>query len=503
MSSEDNLLSENNSRRSFIKKVTLGGVAASLANGSGQIHAAGSAKLRSSSEGETFRLQRDIPVNRNYEVIVAGGGPAGVAAAVSAARLGAKVILFEGTGCLGGMGSSGLVSAFDPMANGKEQLVRGFMGEVVELMHEEGYMNVQPGYWRTRYHAWSKFNPEGYKLILDRMVVNANVTTQFYTKVIEAEVDSAGQVVKGVVTSNVEGMTYYQANTFIDCTGDAVLADLCGADCWEAGRDTEKIMPPTMPTLWSGELNLTRGEVRKLYERCVREGKHRHPSYKFVGLSEVDDGLFYLNGGHLFDMNALKIDSVSEGAMRGRIIAEDFRRMFEEHPEIKLTLAATSSLIGVRESRRIKGEYVFNENDMKERRLFADTVGVYCKACDIHPYAFTKEAMKDHYEMYYRNEEMRPGRGEMFAIPYGALVPKGWKNLWTAGRCASADIFGQGSLRCQPYCSQMGQAAGTAAVQTLERGETADNLNTEQLVKTLRQQNVYLPQEKLSPEMTR
>ena len=232
-------------------------------------------------------------------------------------------------------------------------------------------------------------------------------------------------------------------------------------------------------------------------------GKHRHPSYKFVGLSHIDDNLFYLNGGHLFDMNALKIDSVTDGAMRGRIIAEDFRRMFESHPDIKLSLAATSSLIGVRESRRIKGEYVFSRNDMETRRLFSDTVGVYCKACDIHPYAFTKEAWNDHYEIYYKNEQMRPQRGEMFAIPYGSLVPKGWKNLWTAGRCASADVFGQGSLRCQPYCSQMGQAAGTAAVQTMEHGETADTLDTERLVQSLRKQNVYLPQEKLSPEMTR
>ena len=91
----------------------------------------------------------------------------------------------------------------------------------------------------------------------------------------------------------------------------------------------------------------------------------------------------------------------------------------------------------------------------------------------------------------------------MFALPYGILVPKGWKNLWTAGRCASADVIGQGSLRCQPYCSQMGQAAGTAAVQAVRTGQTADTLDTEQLVKTLRQQSVYLPQKDLRKTMTR
>ena len=189
--------------------------------------------------------------------------------------------------------------------------------------------------------------------------------------------------------------------------------------------------------------------------------------------------------------------------MRGREIVDDFRKMLVAHPKSQVSLAATGQLMGVRESRKIKGEYTYNKKDMEDRKLFKDAIGVYCKACDIHPYANTKEAMRQHYEVYYASKKYRPRKGEMFSLPYGMLVPKGWKNLWTAGRCASADVLGQGSLRCQPYCSQMGQAAGTAAVQTMQYGETADNLNTERLVKTLREQNVFLPQDKLSPEMTR
>jgi hypothetical protein len=297
-------------------------------------------------------------------------------------------------------------------------------------------------------------------------------------------------------------MKYIPAKTFIDCTGDAVLADLCGAASWRAGRDTPHIMPSTMPTLWCGKDGLG-GSLRAQYHKAVDQGLHTYPSKKLVGLSRIDDGLFYLNGGHLFEMDALSSDSLSEGAVKGRVIANDFRKMFEAMPEMELTLAATSSLLGVRESRRIQGEYVFNSTDMETRRLFPDTIGVYCKACDIHPYAFTDKAMKDHEDLYRRSKKYRPAKGEVFAMPYGILVPKGWKNLWTAGRCASADIIGQGSLRCQPYCSQMGQAAGTAAVQTLKHGETADSLDTERLVKALREQNVYLPQKELSKQMTR
>src|SRR4051812_50172433 len=106
---------------------------------------------------QTYRLTRDIPVDESFDVLVAGGGPAGAAAAISAARLGAKVLLVESTGCLGGMGTSGLVTAFDPMANGEECLVGGFMRELVETMYERGYMSpgIDPDCWRKKFHCWS------------------------------------------------------------------------------------------------------------------------------------------------------------------------------------------------------------------------------------------------------------------------------------------------------------------------------------------------------------
>jgi ribulose 1,5-bisphosphate synthetase/thiazole synthase len=499
MDKEINEFSGN--RRSFLRNFALVSSSALLSTNS--VAADNSPPTQENKSTNTFELKRTIPVVNGYDLVVAGGGPAGVAAAISAARLGAKVVLIEAVGCLGGMGSAGGVAAFDPMANGKMQLVQGFMGEVVEEMHKAGFMAVDPENWRLKYHAWSQFNPEGLKLTLDRMAQKAGVKVHFFTRVMEADVDHERKVVKGVIINNIEGLKYIKASTFIDCTGDAVLANLCGVECWEAGKDTEKIMPPTLTTLWSGQHELTSHEFRKLYFDSVAKGMHKHPTKKLVGLSKVDESLYYLNGGHIFDMNALNNDSLSEGIMRGREIADDFRKMLKDHPKAKLSLAATGQLIGVRESRRIKGEYVYNKTDMETRKVFNDAIGVYCKACDIHPYANTDAAMKEHYEIYYKSELYRPKIGEMFYMPYGMLVPKGWKNLWTAGRCASADILAQGSLRCQPYCSQMGQAAGTAAVQAMQFGETADNLNTERLVKALREQNVFLPQEKLSPEMTR
>jgi len=489
-------------RRSFMWQSAM---ALPLAVGGSSLAAASAESTERSDEThspKTFQMTQSIPVEDGYDVAIAGGGPAGVAAAVCAARLGLKVFLAEAMGCFGGMGTSGLVCAYDPMADGEKQLVRGFMGEVVETMYEEGYMASEPTSWREKYHSWSRFNPEGYKYVLDRKVAEAGVKFRFFTRVVSADVDPSTKTVKGIITSNVEGFKYIRARAFIDCTGDAVLADLCGADYWQAGRDTPNIMPSTMPTVWSGTCDLENNQLRRLYFDATEAGRITHPSKKLVGLSQIDNDLFYLNGGHLFDLNAVQCDSLSEGMMRGRVIAHDFEKLFDSAEEMDLTLVATSSLLGVRETRRIKGEYVLNKEDLESRRLFPDSIGVYCKAADIHPYAFTDEAMADHHKMYY-GSKYRPRPGEMFALPYGILVPRGWKNLWTAGRCASTDLIGQGSLRCQPYCSQMGQAAGTAAAQAIAQNETADQLDTERLVKTLREHDVYLPQATLSAEMTR
>ena len=108
---------------------------------------------------ETYRLTREIPVEEGYDVLIAGGGPAGASAAISAGRLGAKVLLAEQTGCLGGMGTSGLVCSWDPMANGERMLVGGLMREIVETLYTRGQLgpDVTPEYWRKYYHCWTEF----------------------------------------------------------------------------------------------------------------------------------------------------------------------------------------------------------------------------------------------------------------------------------------------------------------------------------------------------------
>ncbi len=123
---------------------------------------------------QSYNFSRSVPVEEGYDVLVAGGGPAGSAAAVCAARLGAKVLLVEATGSLGGMSTSGLVNTFGPMGDGERTLVGGFTRELIETMHERGYLGpeVTPEYWITHYNRWIPFDPEALKRLLDEYCVD-------------------------------------------------------------------------------------------------------------------------------------------------------------------------------------------------------------------------------------------------------------------------------------------------------------------------------------------
>jgi FAD dependent oxidoreductase len=463
-------------------------------------------KTHGQADGQ-YAFQRTIPAETGYDLIVAGGGPAGAAAAICAGRLGAKVLLIESTGCLGGMGTSGLVTAFDPMANGERNLVGGFMLELVETLYTRGYMQpgIDPDCWRKNFHNWSPFRVEGLKLLLDEFVVKAGVEVRFFTRVVDAEADASAGTVKGVVLSNVEGFSFVKAKAFIDATGDAVLANLCGVVCHEAGRDTPRIMPATLPSLFAGvDWSVQRQYEQHVYlPQALAEGHFSQYDRHLPGLSKVGHQVGYLNGGHMFNLNALRCRDLSDGVMWGRKLACEYLDFYRKYVPgcAEIEHVTTASLLGIRESRRIVGEYELNFDDYISRRQFPDQIGVFNKFVDIHPYDTSKEEW-ERFSME-SDRTARIERGECFGIPYGILVPRDWKNLWVAGRCASSDVKVHGSIRVQPAASMMGQAAGTAAVQSLRTGQLACNLDTQELVGTLRAQGAYLPQTSTSVSLTR
>jgi len=276
-----------------------------------------------------YELKRSIPVDSEYDVIVAGGGPAGCAAAICAARIGAKVLLVEATGCLGGMGTSGLVTAFDPMADGEKGLVGGLMREIVETLYERGELgpDVTPEYWRKHYHAWTHFRVEGLKRLLDELAAEAGVEVRLFTTLVEA--DATSRTVNGVIVHNIEGLRYIQAKAFIDCTGDAVLAHLCGVEC----RTNPEFMPGTLCSLHAG-IDWERMRNRdkpSLLKQAIDDGHFTQPDRHLPGMSRVGKTLAYLNGGHLFGKDALTCSGRTEGMALGRRLVQEYVDFYRKY----------------------------------------------------------------------------------------------------------------------------------------------------------------------------
>ena len=446
-----------------------------------------------------YKLSRDIPIEDGYDVFIAGGGPAGVSAAICAARMGAKTLLAEATGCLGGMGTAGQVAAFNPMSDGKKRIVGGLMAEIVELMFERGYM----GPWTSREiwekgGAWLPFQPEGLKLILDELVIGAGVELRFFNRLIDVDADDETGTVNGVILHSIEGYTYINARSYIDCTGDAVFAALCGVFCREAGKDTSDIMPATLTSIqtgidWSGLVHPTQDYgIPELIEKAHEEGVLSQCDRHLPGLMRIGENLGFLNAGHIFGMNALKSRELTAAMIFGRKQAREYLDFYQKYVPgcKKMEIANTSGLMGVRESRRIVGEYELCYEDFASKRHFDDEIGVFCNFIDIHIYDCSKESF-DVY-MDYRNSKSLQ-KGDSFGIPYRILVPKGWNNLWVAGRCVSCDVKMQAAIRVMPAASIMGQAAGTAAVLSLRENKPASALSSMLLTETLKKHGAYLP----------
>jgi hypothetical protein len=450
-------------------------------------------------------------------VVVVGGGPAGSAAAVCAARAGARTLLVEATGCLGGMGTSGLVASFGPVSDGEKMLVGGFMKELIQTMWEQHAFgpHVVPEYFTSQLNRWVPFKPEYLKRILDDFVVAAGVEVRFFSRVIDAEVE--GRSVRGVIVSNVEGCRFVPARCFIDCSGDAALATACGAECKVVLRDTDTVAPSTLCSLYAGidwghpdygsdwrGLDAVKNRVKsELLPKAIEDGHFSQEDRFMPGMNKIGASVGALNGGHVFNLDPLSIRSLSDGMIFGRKLAVEYTEFFRRYVPgcAGIEHVTTASVMGVRDSRRIVGEFELTIEDFRSQRQFPDQIAVYNRPTDVHPTNTSKAEYERFLKDFHGKDNL--GKGGSVGIPYSILVPRGWSNLWVAGRCHSSDTKVHGSIRAQSAAYMMGQASAAAAVQSLRTGETACDLDTSALVESLRREGANLPQTSLSRTMTR
>ena len=437
-------------------------------------------------KGKTIHINKEIPVRVETDVFVAGGGPAGVAAAVAAARNGCEVFLAEGTGCFGGMGTASLIPLFVTMTDGVSLVAAGFCEEIMNRMIDGGCI----GSWYD-----VRILPEVLKRIYDDIVTKAGVQYSFFTQV----VDAAGHdgKIDYVVLHGKSGFYAVKAKIYIDCTGDADMAALAGAQ-YEKGDENGVMQPGTLCSEWAGiDWNTAvemdhHGPLEQAFRDGVFSAPDRHIPGIFKSVGFMGNGSF----GHAFGMDGTDERSLTEAIVSMRKIIPDYEKYYKNYLNgyENMVLVGTGSLMGVRETRRVVCDYRISLKDFVNRAEFEeDEIGRYCYPVDMHPSNASEEAYHESERMFRR--DYRYGKGETYGIPYRILTPLGFDNLLVAGRCVSSDRYMLASIRVMPACFITGQAAGTAAAMTKD-SENVRRIDTLLLRKKLREAGAYLPRYK-------
>lgn len=414
---------------------------------------------------KTYSLkQRLINYNDEYEVIVVGGGPSGCAAAIASARRGAKTLLIESTGCLGGMGTCGLVPAWCPFTDRKQLVYRGIASEIF-FAAKEKIEHVSPSAM-----DWVPIDPEQLKIVYDNFVSESGAQILFNTVLSAVDVEDGN--VKAIITTNKAGLTAYTAKVYVDCTGDADLATWAGAKILGAD-DNSEYQPATHCFEISNvdidgynrEESLNADNKNSPIHKIVQSGDYDIPDTHICN-NIVYPGTIGFNAGHIWGVDSTDPLSVSKALIKGRQLAQEIHRALVDYqPKTysKSKVSLTASVMGIRESRRILGDYILTVDDYKERKTFDDEICRNCYFIDVH---HTKEenALVNSGQMNYKERRVQYSAGESHGIPYRCLTPVGLKNVLVAGRSISTDRAVQGSIRVMPTCLCTGEAAGKAAV---------------------------------------
>ena len=439
-----------------------------------------------------MKFEREIPVHKNVDVCIIGGGPSGCAAAVYAARAGASVYLAEAGGCFGGLGTIGLVDAFMRFTDGVNFNADGFGREIGDAhLAETGV-----GPYKNR-HGSFVIQVETLKRIYDRLVTEAGVDYTFNTRAIavEAEEGTVHQVIFTAPNKIGQNLFAVEAKIFIDCTGDGDICVWSGA-AYQVGEGKQhEVMPGTLCSLWRDVdwERVPNGQVHALLEQAIKDGFFEKPDLHLPGVSALSGNMGGGNVGHAFNLDGLDARSITKALVEQRkelLIWQAFYNKYVPGFE-KAQMFYTADMMGVRESRRIECEYMLNADDFRARAVFDDEIGRYSYPVDIHRKSDNAETYAVFLQEYMK--DMKYEDGESYGIPYRILLPKATNNLLVAGRCVGCDRAIQASIRVMPGCYITGQAAGAAAALSIKNGVALRQLPVDELQGFLKAQGAYLP----------
>jgi len=398
--------------------------------------------------------------DHSYDVVICGGGPSGISAAVASARNGADTLLVERYGFLGGMATAGLVNPFMTYFAGEEQIIEGVFQEIIDRLAAKGGCGGPGG--RTA------FDPEVFKIVADETCLESGVKLLLHSFVGGATMGGRGsrragsggpspsQLIESISVTGKPREREIGARVYVDTTGDADLAYLSGVAC-EKGRAGDGLMQPMTLNFRMGGVDVgrvpSREEITRLYLAAREQGRIDCPRNDVLWFLTTRDGEVHFNTTRVTRADGTSADDLTRAEIESRrqvmqyvdFLARDVPGFERAH------LQMTGTQIGVRETRRIVGEYVLTADDVLGARKFEDCIARGSYPIDIHDPDGGGTVLK------------RLPPGESYDIPYRCLVPLAVDNLLVAGRPISSTHEAHSSLRVMPIACAVGQAAGTAA----------------------------------------
>lgn len=393
---------------------------------------------------------REIPVVGDYDVIVCGGGPAGFAAAIAAARSGAKTALLEVHGCIGGIWTAGMLSWILDGFNKP-----GIMAELIKRLGEQGNGKRVNSAW--------VYHPEPMKLLLEDMLLEAGVTIRLFTRVVGAVNDDKNRLA-AVVTESKSGREVWTAKSFVDATGDGDLAAQAGCG-FDFGRPGDGVTQPmSLMVLFHGvttdgiapfinhlaeSRNLGRGKANFLAEL---RSAGIEPSYGGPSIFEIHDGLYAMMANHQYGVSAINADDMTRATLEARRENHAMINALRKKggPWKDVEIISTGEQIGTREARRIHGRYEVSDEDLKTGARFDDGICRVTFGIDVHSTDPGKT----------KAIEEKPFKAQPYDIPLRSLMAKDVDGLVLAGRCISGGFIAHSSYRVTGNSVAMGEAAG-------------------------------------------
>lgn len=464
---------------------------------------------------------------KSTDIVVCGGGLAGSAAAIAAARQGQRVILIEENGVLGGTATLGVVTPLESRLSRSGQSFGGLLAEIVQKTEELSRKYCTTGFMEEG--IAERCAPHILKYVLLKLATDAKVEVLFHTRVIDIEED--GNRIVAVFAQTRDGVLKIQSQAFIDGTGDGALIEKSGAsfvlgsekntleqlsamglDVQHEGNrkidnsyEEKPVMQPVSIFFVMGGIDFERADQycgKTLYFKDLNISKTQFENWEYantLGFELKGDelplpqgrilltptprkGVYAVNMSRVIGIDGSKADSLNEGEIKAQlqlIAIVDFLKTFVPGFE-HAYLQESGSTLGIRETRRLKGKYTLTGADIYYSKRFNDAIARGAYIIDIHDPHGNGGAIGGHIQ------------GDFYEIPYGCIVDEKIENLLVCGRCISADHIAHSATRIQGACIATGEAAGIAAALSIQKAIPANVLQGEDVARLLKSQGTFL-----------